>query len=239
MERQKKENTKTCARKLLIIDDDTKLNELLKSLLKNYGFEAISVSNPFISLELLKKDNFDLILLDVMMPEIDGFELLKKIREFSEIPVIMLTARGEVSSRIVGLELGADDYVPKPFDIGELVARIKAVLKRVNNNMGKANKILQTDSGLNIDTSKREVYLGSEKINLSTMEYDLLLLFVKHKGRVLTRDNIMENLKGYEWNVFDRSVDILVSRLRSKLKDNPHSPRFIKTVRGIGYIFIG
>ncbi len=238
MERKKNEDAKSDSKKLLIIDDDTKLNELLTSLLKNYGFEATSASNPFLGLDLLKKQSFNLVLLDVMMPKIDGFELLKQIREFSNIPVIMLTARGEVSSRIVGLELGADDYIPKPFDIGELVARIKAVLKRYQQPI-EDKKILETESGLTIDTAKREVFLGGKKLNLSTMEYDLLILFIKNKGRILTRDNIMENLKGYEWNVFDRSVDILVSRLRNKLKDNAHSPKFVKTVRGIGYIFIG
>ncbi len=239
MEKRKNEEKKVNKKKLLLIDDDVKLNQLLTSLLENYGFEAVSASDPFIGLNQLKKDKFDLVLLDVMMPEIDGFEMLKKIREFSEIPVIMLTARGEVSSRIVGFELGADDYVPKPFDIGELVARIKAVLKRTGNSFNTGKGIIETDRGLKIDTTKREVYLNGENINLSTMEYNLLLLFVKNKGRVLTRDNIMEHLKGYEWNVFDRSVDILVSRLRNKLNDNPHSPNFIKTVRGIGYIFIG
>ena len=240
MKQRKNENANTGSRKLLIIDDDIKLNELLKSLLENYGFEVTSASNPLSGLNYIQKEKFDLVLLDVMMPEIDGFELLKKIREFSEIPVIMLTARGEVSSRIVGLELGADDYIPKPFDIGELVARIKAVLKRVNHsNIQQENRILETESGLKIDTTKRAVFSGNEQINLSTMEYELLVLFVKNKGRILTRDNIMENLKGYEWNVFDRSVDILVSRLRNKLNDNPHSPKFIKTVRSVGYIFIG
>ncbi|BBB32525.1 two-component system, OmpR family, response regulator [Thermotomaculum hydrothermale] len=238
MEKRQNRNAEKHSKKLLIIDDDIKSNELLSSLLKNYGFEVFTASDPFFGLDLIKRESFDIVLLDVMMPKIDGFELLKKIREFSDIPVIMLTARGEVSSRIVGLELGADDYVPKPFDIGELVARIKAVLKRTKSN-NNFKKIIETESGLKIDTSKREVFLNNENLNLSTMEYDLLILFVKNRERVLTRDNIMENLKGYEWNVFDRSVDILVSRLRNKLKDNPQYPKFIKTVRGIGYIFIG
>ncbi len=238
MERKKDGYSKNSSKKLLIIDDDEKLNNLLTSLLKNYGFEAKAVSNPLLAIDLLKNEEVNLILLDVMMPEIDGFELLKKIREFSDVPIIMLTARSEVSSRIVGLELGADDYVPKPFDIGELVARIKAVLKRFERGE-KVKKFIHTEKGLMIDTGKREVFIDGEKIDLSSMEYDLLILFVKNKERVLTRDNIMENLKGYEWNAFDRSIDILVSRLRNKLKDNPLSPKFIKTVRGVGYIFIG
>ncbi len=224
--------------KVLIIDDDEKLNKLLLSLLKNYGFEVITASNPFSGIETIKKEQINIVLLDVMMPEIDGFEVLKRIREFSNIPVIMLTARGEVPSRILGLELGADDYVPKPFDIGELAARIKAVTKRGGNFSAK-NKKLKTDSGLEIDTQSMVVFLNGEKLKLTTLEYQLLLLFIKKKGRVLTRDNLMEELKGYEWNVYDRSIDILVSRLRAKLKDNPKDPVFIKTVRGIGYLFVG
>ena len=239
MERQSKAD-EVIKKKILVVDDDTKLTELLIPLLENYGFEAIALSSPFSALKKLKEREFDIIVLDVMMPEMDGFEFLKKLREFSDIPVIMLTARGEVSSRIVGFELGADDYVPKPFDIGELVARIKAVLKRTgrSGNNEKMERIV-TDSGLIVDLTKRDAFLDNQKLNLSTMEFELLLLFVKHRGRVLTRDNISEALKGYEWNAFDRSVDILVSRLRNKLKDNPQSPNFIKTVRGIGYIFIG
>ncbi len=238
MERESKTN-EVIKKKILVVDDDSKLTELLVALLENYGFEAIAVSNPFSGLKAVQRNEFDILLLDVMMPEMDGFEFLRRLRENSDIPVIMLTARGEISSRIVGFELGADDYVPKPFDIGELVARIKAVLKRSERNLNFRKGRIETEGGLIVDLAKRDAFLNNKKLNLSTMEFELLFLFVKNRGRVLTRDNISEALRGYEWNAYDRSVDILVSRLRNKLKDNPQSPNFIKTVRGIGYIFIG
>jgi len=227
--------------KILIIDDDISLNELLSEFLSKFGFTVEFKVNPIDGISLLKKkySEFDAVILDVMMPEMDGFTTLKKIREISEIPVIMLTARGDVTDRIVGLEIGADDYMPKPFEPRELVARLKSILKRTGYSDLSKKDVIKTDSGIKLLPLKKEVFLLNEKLSLTTMEYDLLQLLVTKKGKILDRDFIMENLKGYEWAAFDRSIDVAISRLRGKLNDNPAEPQFIKTVRGAGYIFVG
>ena len=224
--------------KLMIIDDDVNLNELLENYLVDFGFQVHSATKPQNGLRRLESDEYDLVVLDVMMPEMDGFAVLKEIRQNSNIPVIMLTARGEVMDRVLGLELGADDYLPKPFEPRELVARIRSILKRSGSHEGKAGEQITTNSGLQLTPARKEAMLNNKLLDLTTMEYDMLELLVKKKGRILSRDFIMESLKGYEWEVYDRSIDVAISRLRAKLGDNPASPRFVKTVRGAGYMFI-
>ncbi len=222
--------------RILIIDDDEKLNRLLTDYLGKMGFEVLSETLPSKGLETLDKEKPDLIILDVMLPEMDGFEVCRTIRQNSTVPVIMLTARGEVMDRVVGLELGADDYIPKPFEPRELVARIQSILRRIQN---KTVSDVLSIGGLKIDYQKLEVSLDGNLLNLTSTEFEFLTLLVKNKGKVLNRDQIIEELRGIEWDAFNRSVDITMSRLRQKLGDDPKKPRFIKTVWGTGYIFIG
>jgi len=229
------ENNKS---RLMIIDDDVNLNELLENYLSDFGFIVDTAIRPRSGLLKLESGEYDLLVLDVMMPEMDGFAVLKEIREKSSIPVVMLTARGEVMDRVLGLELGADDYLPKPFEPRELVARIRTILKRSGSDEENGREEITTTSGLQLIPARKEVKRDKELLDLTTMEYDMLELLVTKKGRILSRDFIMESLKGYEWEVYDRSIDVAISRLRSKLGDNPGSPQFIKTVRGAGYMFI-
>ncbi len=221
--------------KILIIDDDPKLNALLKDYLAKFGFETTSAVDPVEGLRMIKRDQPDLIILDVMMPEMDGFEVCREIRNNYSIPVIMLTARGDVTDRVVGLELGADDYVPKPFEPRELVARIQTVLRRIQPD-ATTEKI--KIGALELFPGKYQANLNGESLEISTMEFELLLLFVKNKNRVLSRDQLMEKLHGMDLSVFDRSIDVLVSRLRQKLGDDPKKPVYIKTIRGLGYKYV-
>ncbi len=219
--------------KLLLIDDDEKLAGLLTEYFRRFELELVSATRPSSGLAALSSMAFDLVILDIMLPEMDGFEVCKTIRKGSEIPVIMLTARGEVMDRIVGLELGADDYLPKPFEPRELVARILSILKRTQPPAKPT--AVYTFGKLRVDTHRRQVTLGDEPLELSSMEYSLLELFAREPNKVFNRDEILNHLKGIEADVFSRSVDILVSRLRQKLK--PLEP--VKTVRGQGYVFVG
>ncbi len=222
---------------LLIIDDDEKLNGLLQDFLSDFGFEVITAAHPKRGLERLEQENPDLIILDVMLPSMDGFEVCKTIRQTHSTPIVMLTARGEVMDRVVGLELGADDYLPKPFEPRELVARIQSVLRRVQPQENNSSHL--DFGGLSIDLAKHKVELEGETVELTTMEFAALALLVQHAGTVLNRDQILEELRGIECDAFNRSVDITMSRLRNKLRDDPKHPRFIKTVWGTGYMFIG
>jgi DNA-binding response OmpR family regulator len=221
---------------ILVIDDDEKLNSLLKDYLSEFSFKVITETNPEQALNLLKRKTPDIIILDIMLPGMDGFEVCRRIRKSYNIPVIMLTARGKVEDRIVGLELGADDYLPKPFEPRELVARIQSVLRR-------SLEIMKTSrlhfKNLVVDINKQLVLLEGEAVELTTMEFEILHLLMKSPGKVFDRDQIMDSLRGLDWEAFDRSVDVLVSRLRQKLKDDPKSPRFIRTIWGRGYKFIG
>ncbi len=222
--------------KLLIIDDDEKLNALLIDYLAKFEFNVTTVAHPEESFKIIKSELPDLIILDVMLPDMDGFEVLRKIRKEWTIPVIMLTARGEVTDRIVGLEIGADDYIPKPFEPRELVARIQTVLRR-----GKEvkNALIKRFGPLMIDFNKKLAELNGRDCELTTAEFELLAFFVSQKGKVLHREQIADSIRGIEWEAFDRSVDVLVSRLRQKLGDDPRAPHFIKTIWGSGYMFIG
>jgi len=222
---------------VLLIDDDGKLAEVLSEYCAKFGIRIEPALLPSTGLEKLHKDSYDAVILDVMLPEMDGFEVCKKIRQFTDIPIIMLTARGEVTDRIVGLELGADDYLPKPFDPRELVARLQVNIKRHKQG---ASSTSDTDEqnlyfeGLSIHTLKREVQVEQNTVELTTMEYSLLLMLSQSPGKPFTRDQILAKLKGTETELFSRSVDILVSRLRSKLK--PLQP--IRTIHGAGYAFV-
>ena len=223
--------------KILIIDDDIKLTELLKEFLGSHKYNITIKHTPAEGLMHLEKKAEDLIILDIMLPEMDGFQVLRKIRENLSTPVIMLTARGEVTDRIVGLELGADDYLPKPFEPRELLARIQSILRRAHSAAAIVEHV--RFKGLEVDKNKQEVLLDDVSISLSTTEYDALLLFIEHSSETLDREFLVENLRGISWQSYDRSVDVLVSRLRGKLGETPNNVRFIKTIHGIGYKFIG
>ncbi len=223
--------------KILVIDDDEKLSGLIKDFLEPYKFQVTCFSHPEKALSKLKSIKPELIILDIMLPDMDGFQCLRKIRESHQTPVIMLTARGEVSDRVVGLELGADDYLPKPFDPRELLARIQSILRRTQSPGQLVEKL--SFKGLHIDKLKQEVLLKNERITLSTTEYEALLLFAENPGRELDREFLVENLRGIRWQSYDRSIDVLVSRLRVKLGDNSDQINYIKTIHGVGYMFIG
>ena len=221
---------------ILIIDDDNELTELLDEFLSEHKFKTKVFHNPMEALGSLQTSVPDLILLDIMMPEMDGFQLLRKIRETLDVPVIMLTAKGEVSDKVVGLELGADDYLAKPFEPRELLARIQSILRRVNSKNSMVD-ILNFES-LDINKIKEEVVLDGKTVSLSTSEFEALLLFANNSNKVLDREFLVENLRGITWQTYDRSVDVLVSRLRNKLGETPARTRFIKTIHGVGYKFI-
>jgi DNA-binding response OmpR family regulator len=221
---------------LLIIDDDEKLNALLTDFLGGFGFRTVTATDAQAGLKRLERLRPALVVLDVMLPGMNGFEVCKAIRRTSNVPIIMLTARGDVTDRIVGLELGADDYLPKPFEPRELVARIQSVLRRGRPDEG--NEILRFGS-LSIDRTARSATLAETPLNLTTNEFDALVLLVGKPGKVFSRDEILNALRGIDCEAYNRSVDITMSRLRQKLRDNPKSPRFIKTVWGTGYVFIG
>jgi len=225
---------------IFIIDDDLELTELLREFLESHNYHITIFNSPEKGLDGLlkgKQVSCDLVILDIMMPGIDGFQILRKIRESSDVPVIMLSAKGEVSDRVVGLELGADDYLPKPFEPQELLARIQSVLRRVMATNSLVDVI--EFEGLTVNKIKQEILLDGEVVNLSTAEMEALMLFVDNANTPLSRDFLVENLRGIEWQTCDRSVDVLVSRLRNKLGETPSKSRFIKTVHGIGYRFVG
>ncbi|MBN2104512.1 response regulator transcription factor [bacterium] len=220
---------------ILVIDDDEKLNILLKDYLSDFGYQVSTVTHPSEGIRIVRDRPPDLVILDIMLPDMDGFEVCREIRKTSTVPVVMLTARGDVTDRVVGLEIGADDYLPKPFEPRELVARIQSVLRRLS----KPGVSVIRFSGLEVDIEKQSVKLSDEKIHLTTMEFELLRLFMENPGKVFSRDQIMDVLRGMDCSVFDRSVDMLISRLRQKLNDDLKDPKWILTIRGTGYKFIG
>jgi DNA-binding response OmpR family regulator len=221
---------------ILIIDDDEKLNRLLTDFLAEFGFKTLTATHPEEGLKKLNQKAPELVILDVMLPGMDGFEVCKTIRQQSLVPIIMLTARGELMDKVVGLELGADDYLPKPFEPRELVARIHSVLRRTK----KVDPTRPQSFGrLEIDFSRHISRLDGDILDLTTNEFTALALLAENPGKVFNRDEILQELRGIDCDAFNRSVDITMSRLRQKLNDDPKSPDFIKTVWGTGYVFIG
>ena len=223
--------------KVLIIDDDKKHSELLKAYFERFGIKLTCAFDAEDGFKKLARMEPDLLLLDVMLPGKDGFAICREVRKKSNIPIIMLTARGDVIDRVSGLELGADDYVGKPFEPRELVARVQALLRRAEQ-IGSVIGTLQFD-GMEILTETRTVKVDGEMVELTSMEYELLLILARRNGRKLSRDEILSELRGIDAALLTRSVDIMVSRLRQKLGDSAKPPRFIQTIWGRGYSFVG
>lgn len=221
--------------KILVIDDDVRLTELLSEYLKQNGLEVIVAGTPDIGLKQLQFHHPSVVILDVMLPGRDGFAVCREIRARSQVPIIMLTARGDVTDRVVGLEMGADDYLPKPFEPRELLARLKSLMRR-GSSSSESTRLVFGD--LVIDSDSRRVTLGTQELDVSTMEFDILRLLASNPARIFNRDQIKAHLHGVDWSAEDRAIDVLISRLRQKLGEDPKHPRFLKTVRGTGYKFI-
>jgi len=227
--------------KILIIDDDKKLCQLVRDYLDPFGYEVSTAYTGPDGLKMALNEEIQAVILDVMLPGQDGFEVLKELRRSSDVPVLMLTSRGDETDRIVGLEIGADDYLPKTFSTRELLARLRAVTRR---SFQTAKKKLPASGSaidfgeLHIEPAARSVALYSRPLELTPIEFDLLVFLVRSAGRVLTRDQLLDEVAGRDYEVFDRSVDVHISSLRRKLGDDPKEPRYIKTVRSAGYMFI-
>jgi DNA-binding response OmpR family regulator len=221
---------------ILMVDDDVDLNALVTEYLARFGHRLVTATTAARGLAELRREQPDLIILDIMLPDTDGLTLCREIRSEFDVPIIMLTARGEVADRVLGLELGADDYLSKPFEPRELVARIQSVIRRSAN---RENPEALASDGLRLEKETRRVSLDGNDIDLTTMEFELLRVLMESHGRVLSRNRLIERLRGINADVYDRSIDMLISRLRDKLGDDSHAPRFIKTVRLTGYQFVG
>jgi len=230
---------------ILIIDDDEKLSAMVVEYLTKNGFRAEAVASPSEGLKRIAAtaSGPDLLVLDLMMPEMDGLEVCREVRRHSQLPILMLTGRGDEADRIVGLELGADDYLAKPFNPRELLARIRSILRRASATQaaaaGGATKGVLKFPRLTIDAERREAKIGEERVELTSTEFDLLHVFALNRGVVLSRDAILTKVRGARFEAFDRSIDVHVSHLRQKIEVDPKSPRTIKTVWGEGYLFTG
>jgi len=216
----------------LLVDDDARLPGLLKTFLEPQGVDVTTATSGAAALETFKRATFDVVILDVMMPGMDGLETLRRIRAMSSVPVLMLTARGDETDRIVGLELGADDYLPKPFNPRELLARIRALMRRSQPASGAERLEF---NGIRADVATRQVTRSGAPVVLTALEFDLLVALMRRKGRVIPRTMLLREAGRGDTVVSERTVDVHVARLRQKLGDDP--PQVIKTVRGVGYVF--
>ncbi len=221
------------AKKILVVDDEKKIVDIVKAYLEKEGYQVIFAYDGKTALEIAKNQSPDLIVLDLMLPEISGWDVCRALRKTSEVPIIMLTAREEVSDKIVGLELGADDYVTKPFSASELVSRIRAVLRRTEGR--KESKALINVADLTINTEKRQVFRGSAAIELTAMEFDLLKVMAENPGRVFSRMQLLDSAQGIAYEGYERTIDSHMKNLRKKIEPDPSTPRYITTVYGVGY----
>jgi DNA-binding response OmpR family regulator len=224
--------------RLLLIDDDARLSEMVGDYLRGHGFSVDSAGSLAAGRDCLARDSYDALLLDLMLPDGDGLELTRELRadaRLQRLPLLMLTARGEPMERIVGLELGADDYLPKPFEPRELLARLKALLRRSAPDVGSA-EVLRFGR-LHIDLGAHQARIDAQVCDLTSHQFELLVVLARNAGRVLSRDRIMDALKGHPLDAFDRSIDVHISRIRAAIEDDVAQPRRILTVRGVGYVF--
>ncbi len=225
-------------RRILVVDDEERMVRFIRLNLEHDGFQVIEAYRGIEAIQRMRDSLPDLILLDVMMPDLDGFEVLKMIREISSVPVIMLTAKGEEDDRVRGLELGADDYVTKPFSPRELVSRVKAVLRRNESAAGGIRGLIEVDDRLKIDFDRREVWVGGELVKLRPTEYRLLFHLVQNAGWVVTHDQLLAKVWGYEYRDEPHYVRLYINYLRQKLEKDPANPQYILTERGVGYRFV-
>jgi two-component system, OmpR family, phosphate regulon response regulator OmpR len=224
--------------RILLIDDDTRLTTMVGDYLRGNGYEVDTAGTLAAGRERLRHESFELLVLDLMLPDGDGLDLTRELRSDTRtrrLPLLMLTARGEPTDRIVGLEIGADDYLPKPFEPRELLARVKALLRRAAPDVA-ADEILEFGR-LVIDLGARQARLGGQACDLTSHQFDLLVVLARSAGRVLSRDQIMDSLKGHPLDAFDRSIDVHISRIRAVIEDDPKNPQRVLTVRGTGYVF--
>ena len=226
-------------RSILVVDDEERMVRFIRLNLEHDGFQVVPAFRGLQALDEIRKEMPDLVLLDVMMPDLDGFEVLKLIRESGTVPVIMLTAKGEEDDRVRGLELGADDYITKPFSPRELVSRVKAVLRRTEAaNPTARSETIRVDERLQVDFGRREVWVEGEQVKLRPTEYRLLYHLIQNAGWVMTYDQLLTKVWGYEYRDEAHYVRLYVNYLRQKLEKDPASPRYILTERGVGYRFV-
>lgn len=218
--------------KVLLIEDDVEICELLTDYLSRHAIEVSYYIDPLEALEALKKESYDIVILDIMLPNMNGLDVCQKIKALYDIPIIISSARGKTSDKVLGLETGADDYLPKPYEPMELIARIHAVLRRYV-------KLSHVGDEFEVDTKSMTIRHAGKTLDLTNSEYELMKIFLENKNTVLNRDDIANGMESLNWDSTSRSIDVLVSKLRTKLGDDPKNPKFIKSVWGIGYKYIG
>jgi len=224
--------------KVLVVDDEQPLLDALQYALQREGFEVVTATDSEDALRLFHEQNPELVVLDVMLPTRSGFEVCQILRKRSNVPIIMLTAKGAETDRVVGLEIGADDYVTKPFSMRELMARIKSVMRRTKTPASVAGNVLKADE-LSLDVDRHEVRLGDTPLSLSPKEFDLLRFLMEHPGQVFSRQTLLDRVWGEERYIEERTVDVHIHWLREKIESDPRKPKYLLTVRGIGYKFRG
>ena len=225
-------------RRILVVDDEERMIRFIRMNLEHDGFQVAEAFNGKQAIQKIRDVTPDLILLDVMMPDLDGFEVLETVREFSNVPVIMLTAKGEEDDRVRGLELGADDYITKPFSPRELVSRVKAVLRRTEGATGSMHGLIEIDERLKIDFDRREIWLEGKLVKLRPTEYRLLFHLVQNAGWVVSHDQLLQKVWGYEYRDEPHYVRLYINYLRQKLEKDSTDPKYILTERGVGYRFV-
>ncbi|SFL01621.1 DNA-binding response regulator, OmpR family, contains REC and winged-helix (wHTH) domain [Lachnospiraceae bacterium KH1T2] len=227
------------ARKVLVVDDEKNIVKGLKFALKQDGMDVDTAYDGEEAVEKAREGNFDIILLDVMLPKLTGFEVCQQIREFSDVPIIMLTAKGDDMDKILGLEYGADDYITKPFNILEVKARIKAIMRRAERSEKQAQNVADSivSGALRLDLDGRRAYINDKEVNLTAKEFDVLELLAKNPNKVYSRVNLLNIIWGKDYPGDERTVDVHIRRLREKIEDSPSNPRYVHTKWGVGYYF--
>lgn len=226
------------AKRVLVVDDEKLIVKGIRFSLEQDGMEVDCAYDGEEAFEMAKANSYDMILLDIMLPKMDGFEVCQQIREFSNVPIVMLTAKGDDMDKILGLEYGADDYITKPFNILEVKARIKAIMRRTGNTKPKEENSKMVESGdLRLDCESRRLFIAGKEVNITAKEFDLLELLVTHPNKVYSRENLLNLVWGYEYPGDVRTVDVHVRRLREKIEANPSEPRYVHTKWGVGYYY--
>jgi two-component system, OmpR family, alkaline phosphatase synthesis response regulator PhoP len=220
---------------ILVVDDEQKIVRLARDYLENSGFRVLPASDGVSALAMARREKPDLIVLDLMLPQMDGLDVCRALRRESDVPIIMLTARSEETDRLIGLELGADDYISKPFSPRELVARVRTVLRRVQGGIQQPGNLHSRD--LEIDTNGHRVTLAGVQLHLTRHEFNLLVVLAQHPGQTLTRAQLLDRLHGFAYEGYDRSIDAHIKNLRRKIETDPSNPEYIQTVYGVGYQF--